>query len=145
MEQALRQSYNELDAQQNTTLEALGRVDDADGVEPTRPTADLECLDALPYLTANLDQAPHELLRRLVDVAQLTIRLHTDDEEATMDIRLPAEQLPKIALTVERTTDAMPTTKTRSADSTSQRTLGGSCTYPRWDSNPRYRRERPAS
>ncbi|GAB2954170.1 hypothetical protein GCM10023080_011220 [Streptomyces pseudoechinosporeus] len=103
----LRESYNRLEAEREATLAEL---DAADAAEPARPTPeDADLLDGLPYLALNLVHAPEQLLRRLFEVIQLTIRLHYDPAEATISITLPAEMLPDIAYTAERMHDAMPT------------------------------------
>lgn len=75
---ALRGSYNELEAQKKTTLAAIASMDAADKAEPTHPSAhDAELLDALPTLAINLAHAPDDLLRRLFEITQLDVRLHT--------------------------------------------------------------------
>jgi hypothetical protein len=50
-------------------------------------------LDALPYLTANLRDAPQPLLARLYEATQLRIDLHPDTREATIMIKLPADHI----------------------------------------------------
>ncbi|MFE0113693.1 recombinase family protein [Amycolatopsis sp. NPDC059019] len=64
---ALRQTYNDLEGQKNKTQSALAQLAAQDATEPDRPKpADLELLDALPYLTANPASAPPPLLRGTV-------------------------------------------------------------------------------
>lgn len=95
--QGLRRTYNELEEQRKTALAKIADLDEADAAEPARPTADAaELLDALPYLVLNLTDAPEPLQRRLYEITQLTVRLHTDSDHATISIRLPADQLPAI-------------------------------------------------
>jgi site-specific DNA recombinase len=105
----LRASYNRLESERETALAALAELDAADAAEPARPTPeDADLLDGLPYLALNLVRAPEHLLRRLFEVIQLTIRLHYDPTEATINITLPADMLHDIAHTAERMQDAMP-------------------------------------
>jgi site-specific DNA recombinase len=86
----LRQTYNDLEAECHATLAALADPDAAEDTAPARPTGqDAGLLDALPYLTDNLTQAPEQLLRRLFDTTHLTIRLHPDSHDVTLTIQLP--------------------------------------------------------
>lgn len=119
----------------------------ADIETPAPPTpSDLSLLDAIPYLRVNLARAPQTLLQMLFEVTQLTVQLNGLGDVVTIGVNLPADQVPAIAEAGERITDAMSAPEiAKSADQNDRRFLGGSCTYPRWDSNPRYRRERPAS
>jgi hypothetical protein len=64
---------------------------------------------------------------------------------AQLDCCMNSDQLPKTARTAEKISDAMTSTEPKNAADLSQLRSGGCCLYPRWDSNPRYRRERPAS
>ncbi|MGC7096780.1 hypothetical protein ACPZ19_19065 [Amycolatopsis lurida] len=64
-------------------------------------------LDKLPYLA----HAPQHLLRELFDAIQLTVRLRGEGDEATITIKLPAEQLPEIAHAAERIYETMPSTQ----------------------------------
>nr|CTQ91332.1 hypothetical protein [Kibdelosporangium sp. MJ126-NF4] len=68
----------------------------------------MELLDALPYLALNLTDAPEQLLRRLFEITQLTIRLYEDSDQVTITIKLPADQLPEIAHAAERITREIP-------------------------------------
>src|SRR5207249_3222039 len=61
-------------------------------------------------LALNLVHAPEELLRRLFEIIQLTVRLHFDPTEASINITLPADLLPDIAHAAERMQGAMPVT-----------------------------------
>jgi hypothetical protein len=75
---------------------------------PAQPTAaDINLLDSLPYLKVNLAAAPELLLRGMFEVTNLTVRLHPDSDEATISIRLPADELHQIADTAERITNTM--------------------------------------
>jgi site-specific DNA recombinase len=108
--QGLRQTYNDLETERRTTLAAIAELDAADQAAPARPTAqDAELLDALPYLMLKLAEAPDQLLRGLFEITHLTIRLHPDTDDATISIRLPAEELYTIAEAAERITNTMPT------------------------------------
>jgi site-specific DNA recombinase len=61
--QGLRQNYNDLETERRTALAAIAELDAADQAGPPRPTAeDADLLDALPYLTLNLAEAPDKLL-----------------------------------------------------------------------------------
>ncbi len=144
---ALRQNYNELAANKNTVQAEMVQLDAQDIETPAPPTpSDLSLLDAVPYLRVNLARAPQALLQTLFEVTQLTVQLNGLGDVVTIGVKLPADQVPAIAEAGERITDAMSATEiAKSADRNDRRSLRGSCTYPRWDSNPRYRRERPAS
>ncbi|MFF4502998.1 recombinase family protein [Streptomyces sp. NPDC001401] len=105
----LRDRYNDLERERQTTLAAVSALDAADTAEPARPTADtVDLLNALPYLEMNLALAPEPLLRQLFELTQLTIELHDDSDHITLTIRLPADYVPRAADTAERITDAMP-------------------------------------
>ncbi len=97
---ALRSTYNDLDAERLAALSALATLDATD---PTiRPdAAEVDLLDALPYLTANLSAAPEALLRRLFEATNLTVRLSDDGNHVAISIRLPADTMPQIVGTVE--------------------------------------------
>jgi len=106
--QGLRQTYNELEAQRRTTLAAITELDAGDRAAPTRPTAaDAGLLDALPHLKLKFSEAPVLLLRRLFEITNLTVCLHPDNDDVTIAIRLPADDLPHIADTAERITRTM--------------------------------------
>ncbi|MGP4018814.1 recombinase family protein [Saccharopolyspora sp. 5N708] len=108
----LRGSYNELEAQKKATLASVAELDAADEAEPGRPSPDdAALLDSLPYLALNLTHAPEALLRRLFEITHLTVRLRDDSDEATITIKLHADQLPQIALAAERITEVMPSTR----------------------------------
>jgi hypothetical protein len=49
------------------------------------------------------------LLRKLFEITQLAVRLHDDEDQVTIAITLPADQLPDIAHAAERITNTMPT------------------------------------
>ncbi|HYQ66179.1 hypothetical protein [Actinophytocola sp.] len=121
--QGLRETYNTLETERRTTLAAIDDLDAAERAEPTRPAAeDVDLLNALPYLTLNLAQAPQQLLRGLFEITSLTIRLHADSDDATITIRLPATELPVIAEAAERITNTMNT-----AQETPAQPAGTSC------------------
>ncbi|GAB3733921.1 hypothetical protein GCM10027598_58960 [Amycolatopsis oliviviridis] len=107
---ALRGSYNELEGGKTEALASIAELDEADKAEP-RPldATDIDLLDALPHLALNLAQAPRTLLGTLFDITQLKVELNRGGDEATITIRLPADQLPEVAISAERITDAMPT------------------------------------
>jgi site-specific DNA recombinase len=122
------------------------QLDVADADQPAGPAvADLERVEALPYLAVNLAKAPRELLYELFEVTRLSVRVHGRGDEVTITVTLPSDQLPKAAHTAERISDAMTPSTPKNPPDLGQMGLSGSCAYPRWDSNPRYRRERPAS
>ncbi len=104
------QTYNDLEAERRTALAAVAELDAAEQAGPPRPTAeDVDLLDALPYLTLNLTEAPDRLLRELFAITHLTVRLHPDSDDVTITIRLPATELPVIAEAAERITNTMDT------------------------------------
>ncbi len=107
---ALRGSYNELEGSKSEALASIAELDEADKAEQ-RPldATDIDLLDSLPYLALNLAQAPQTLLGTLFDITQLRVELNHSGDEATITIRLPADQLSEVAISAERITDAMPT------------------------------------
>lgn len=108
----LRGTYNDLDAEKTAALAVISQLDAADDTEPHRPgSADIALLDTLPYLALNLTHAPEPLLRTLFEITQLAIRLHDDQDQVTITITLPADQLPDIAHAAERITNTMHTTQ----------------------------------
>ncbi|KAA9163330.1 recombinase family protein [Amycolatopsis acidicola] len=115
--QGLRTTYNELEAQKRAAIAAAADLDAAATNERSKPGEDdIALLDALPYLTFNLAEAPQEQLRTLFETLQLRVHLtdvtdHSD--EVHIEIRLPADDLPQITAQAERTGQAMPTTKER--------------------------------
>ena len=103
--QGLRQTYNDLDAEKRATHAALADLDTAEQAVPTRPSVeDAGPLDALPYLTLKLGEAPEPLLRGLFEITNLTVQLHPDSDDVTITIRLPAEELTQIANAAESIT-----------------------------------------
>jgi site-specific DNA recombinase len=101
-----------LDDQRRATHAAIADLDAADNAEPAPPSAaDTRLLDALPYLALNLANAPDELLKHLFEVTQLTVRLDDNSDDATISVRLPADNLYKIAHAAERATDTMHTVR----------------------------------
>ncbi|MFE5501321.1 recombinase family protein [Amycolatopsis japonica] len=107
---ALRGSYNELEGSKSEALASIAELDEADRTEQ-RPldATDIDLLDALPHLALNLAQAPRTLLGTLFDITQLRVELNHSGDQATITIRLPADQLTEVAISAERITDAMPT------------------------------------
>ncbi|MEU8416958.1 recombinase family protein [Amycolatopsis japonica] len=88
--QGLRQRYNEVFSERKALLDALNRIaDHADAGSSKADQADL--LDALPYLKANLRHAPASLLYRLLDLTQLTVKVHYNTDQATITATLPAD------------------------------------------------------
>ncbi|WP_243793791.1 recombinase family protein [Saccharopolyspora gloriosae] len=119
----LRNSYNELEANRNSILNAMSELDATEASEPAKPSLDdLALLDALPYLRVNLARAPEEHLRQLFEITQLTVRLHGDSDEVTISITLPSDTLDDIANTAEKTGEVVPfTTKTPGQQASSSR------------------------
>jgi site-specific DNA recombinase len=69
------------------------------------PTAaDMDLIDALPYLALNLERAPEGLLRTLFEVTQLIIRIDAEGDRTTPEITLPEDQLPVITGAAKRIT-----------------------------------------
>ncbi|MDX8028811.1 recombinase family protein [Lentzea sp. BCCO 10_0856] len=94
---ALRATYNDLEAERQAALSAVATLDAADDTAPTRPdAADVDLLDALPYLTGNLSDAPEPLLRKLFEAVSLTVRITDDGDHVTINVRLPADTMPEI-------------------------------------------------
>jgi len=116
--QGLRETYNELHAERQAALAAVGELDKAEAAEPARPNpADAALLDALPYLAMN--RPPEALLRQLYETLQLTVQIHPTTHEATVTITLPADELDNIAAAATAAypkTDAPEHTESGSAD-----------------------------
>jgi hypothetical protein len=94
---ALRASYNELDANKNTTLALIADLDARVAEHPDPPGADTAALiDELSQLTLRLRDAPQPLLANLFQVTQLTVQ-HHDDNRATITATLPAHDVDNIA------------------------------------------------
>jgi site-specific DNA recombinase len=105
---ALRGRYNDLEKQRAgiaSALADLGRSAEAESGLPI--VADVDLIDALPYLALNLAQAPEGLLRTLFEVTQLGIRIDAEGDRATLEITLPEDQLPVITGAAERITEEM--------------------------------------
>lgn len=105
----LRQNYNDLEKQKNTSLATIAQLEAAD-VPAARAATDLSRLDALPYLAVNLAKAPRELLYELFQVTQLSVHVHGRGDEVTIKVKLPVDRLPKTAQAAERISDAMSST-----------------------------------
>ncbi len=89
--QGLRQRYNNVFNERKTLLEALSRIaDDTDGPRQPDP-AQVNLLDALPHLKANLSHAPADLLHRLFDLTQLTVKVHYENDQAAIRATLPGD------------------------------------------------------
>jgi site-specific DNA recombinase len=127
---ALRGTYNELEAQKSATLAAVAALDTVEHTAPAKPsTDDAALLDALPYLALNLTDAPDTPLRALFDLTQLTVRLHEDSNQATITIRLPADDLPAITHTAEQITNNPPNQQVNNPCVDAVRAPGGSRTH----------------
>jgi site-specific DNA recombinase len=99
---ALRGTYNDLEAERQAALSAIAALDAADDAAPARPdTADVDLLDALPYLTGNLSDAPEPLLRKLFEVTSLTVKITDDGDHVIISVRLPGDTMPEIISTAE--------------------------------------------
>ncbi|MFI9386763.1 hypothetical protein [Kutzneria sp. NPDC052558] len=93
----LRQRYNDLDVERRSLLTSIAALDRQDAADPDQPNANqVHLLDVLPHLTVNLHRAPDELLNRLFDLTQLTVRVHYATNEATLSVTLPAENLAEL-------------------------------------------------
>jgi site-specific DNA recombinase len=121
--QGLRSTYNDLETQKTTTLATLAELETTDTSMPIPSEDDLALLDALPHLQLNLADAPETQLRRLFEITQLNVHLREYGAEATISIKLPADELPQAARAAEMIVSAMPST-TRLHDSHA----GGGCT-----------------
>ena len=97
---------------------------------------------AVPYLRVNSARASQALLQTLFEVSQLTVRLNGLGDVVTIGGKRPADQVPAIAEAGEKITDDVWLLKQQKAPT---EMIDAFAKYPRWDSNPRYRRERPAS
>ncbi|GAA5109076.1 recombinase family protein [Haloechinothrix salitolerans] len=140
---ALRSTYNDLESQKAASSAAITKLSENNNRHQITDD-DLAVLDALPFLEANLAHAPERTQRRLFELTRLNIRMNPDDfTEITLEITLPADQLSQVAQ-LTTTLPKRSETKTPSP-SPSDGDPRGCGLYPRWDSNPRYRRERPAS
>jgi site-specific DNA recombinase len=72
---------------------------------------DAGLLDALPYLALYLAHAQQDLMRRLFEIIQLSVRLHQESDDVTIKISLPADMLPQVAEAAQRIENTMPTTQ----------------------------------
>ena len=98
-----------LEAERKATLAEVAELGLADAASPEMPSMeDAELLDALPYLTVNLADAPQSLLRPLFEIIGLQIQLHPGSDDVT--ITLPGEIVPDLAEAAERIDQAMPLT-----------------------------------
>ena len=107
----LREDYNALEEQRKAIEAELARSAENEKAQSQVPRPeDAALLDALPCLALNLAHAPQELLRRLIEVLQVTIRLTRDLDEAQISATLPEAGIAEIAETAERVTETMPNT-----------------------------------
>lgn len=134
--QRLRQRFNDLEAQRKTQLALVADLDKADAGNAARPSAEqVNLLDALPHLAVNLHRAPSDILDRLFDLTQLTVRVHYATNEATVKVTLPAGEADSvIELSKAIEEEQMPNT-TIANDGSAGRGECASCTCPRCDSN----------
>lgn len=91
--QGLKSRFNELDAEGDTVRERLAELDQQDRYDHAPEPGQVELLEALPKLQVNLHHAPPQLLGRLFDLVQLTIRVHYATDEATVTMRLPGDEI----------------------------------------------------
>lgn len=131
--QGLRQRYNEVFNERKTLLDELSRITDDDNASGPSNVAPANRLDALPYLRANLRHAPADLLHRLLDLTQLTIKVHYKTDQATITATLPAD----------------PDSITSIAETASQQSCAGgnecaSCECPRRGTNSIYMGSNPS-
>lgn len=131
----MRQRYNDLEAERQTLLAATAGLDQQEAQEPDRSGADqIDLLEAFPHLAINLHRVPDELLGRLFDLTQLTVRVHYDTDEATVKVILPADDVAVVAEIGEPMEEEM-VTQTATCSKTAGGNLCASCTCPRCDSN----------
>lgn len=96
--QRLRDRYNHLESQRHTLLATIEDLDTIDANAPQRATtAHADLLDALPRLAVDLQNAHAGLVGRLFDLTQLTIRVHYETNEVTLQAVLPADYADEIA------------------------------------------------
>ncbi|GAA5151776.1 hypothetical protein GCM10023321_19390 [Pseudonocardia eucalypti] len=108
---ALRERYNNLEAEKTTALAVIAELDEADQAEPQRPTQDdVNLLTALPLLALDLRHAPEPLLRWLFEITKLNVQLH-DNDEVTITITLPVDHLHEITHAAERIIEVIPSTR----------------------------------
>lgn len=62
----------------------------------------MELLDALPYLTGNLSDAPEPLLRKLFEAVSPTVRIADDGDHVIINVRLPGDTMPEIISAAEK-------------------------------------------
>ncbi len=115
----LRRTYNDLDAHKTAALENVAALDLVDSeeqphrIDPAAPAL----LDALPYLTLKFSHAPQPLLRDLFDATRLSIEMHPDSDDVTINITLAAHELPAVSHTAARVPDShTPERKTPRSD-----------------------------
>jgi site-specific DNA recombinase len=128
--QGLRNRYNELEAERQAALSAISELDSQESKQPVRPSLDaVDLLDALPQLAVNLHRAPEDLLNKLFDLTQLTIRVHCKTGEATLTVTLPQDHISEVAETASEMEQEVPT----GCDKIAGQSLCASCTCPRAD------------
>lgn len=117
--QGLRGRYNELDRERQTVIAELEALELQEAAAPVRPAPEqVDIMDALPFLAVNLHRAPDDLLDRLFDMTQLTVRVHYRTNEATLTAVLPTERMPDIAGIGEGLRDCANTSCTKTAGQT---------------------------
>ncbi|WP_275294602.1 recombinase family protein [Amycolatopsis sp. La24] len=136
--QGLRGSYNELETKKKEAVALIAELDAADETDPGKPGEEsIALLDALPVLALNLAYAPEDQLRRLFEILQLGVRLVEDTDEVTIQIKLPADDLPEIAIQADRTArtmspkNVMPVQRTGGAREDAVRASSGAPFSPR--------------
>lgn len=125
--QGLKSRFNELDAEGDTVRERIAELDQQDRYDHAPEPSQVELLEALPKLQVNLHHAPPQLLGRLFDLVQLTIRVHYATDEATVSMRLPGDEVLGLqALSEDLNQDCA---------KAAGRSQCATCTCPRSDSN----------
>lgn len=122
---ALRQDYNDLDAEKTATRAALEQLDATEETVPRLPSEDeTALLDALPYLTLNHASAPPELLRELFEAVDLTAELDDPDGDTlTITAALTDDYMEAIHQAAEAAAD-IPTQRTSERAKTAGQGMG---------------------
>jgi hypothetical protein len=93
--------------QRTAALGAVTALDEQDQTTPAKPgEAEVALLDAVPYLAANLADAPPALLRTLFEVTDLGVRMDADGDHALISVRLPGDRMTEIVTAVDMIADA---------------------------------------
>jgi site-specific DNA recombinase len=121
-------------------LEAEGRAESNDS-----GSADVELLDALPYVNINFAHAPDGLIRRLFEVLAVRVQLDLACGEVTISITLPGMPgCPSWPGPQRGLNEPRPLRGTHPPGA-GDRVVHRVFWYPQRDSNPCYRLERAAS